>query len=160
MPVFLLVALVLGAISLSFFGAVKILFPRGLRNKNPFNLRLTSIPWDGKVPNEDNTDGAFEQFFFDGDGIRAGMKNYVTDYFGSKQLKTLRTIIADNTPASENDLDSYVRRTAEALDLDPDAFFDLAAVRYDLAKRIILEENGRQPFPDAFLQTHVDRAFA
>lgn len=36
--------------------------PRSLRNNNPGNIKLTNIPWRGKVPNENNTDGTFEQF--------------------------------------------------------------------------------------------------
>lgn len=50
--------------------------PRGIRNNNPLNLRISNNPWLGKVTN--NTDGAFEQFTTMEYGIRAAMRNVKT----------------------------------------------------------------------------------
>ena len=50
--------------------------PRGIRNNNPLNLRISNNPWLGKVTH--NTDGAFEQFTTMEYGIRAAMRNVKT----------------------------------------------------------------------------------
>lgn len=50
--------------------------PRGLRNNNPLNIRISSTPWQGKVI--ENTDGAFEQFSSLEYGLRAAMVNIRT----------------------------------------------------------------------------------
>lgn len=50
--------------------------PRGLRNNNPLNIRISSTPWQGKVI--ENTDGAFEQFTSLEYGLRAAMVNIRT----------------------------------------------------------------------------------
>ncbi len=55
--------------------------PRGYRNNNPLNLRISSSSWLGKVA--DNTDGVFEQFSDIRYGYRAAIKtirNYITRY--------------------------------------------------------------------------------
>lgn len=52
--------------------------PRGIRNNNPLNLRISDSAWLGKVPRSQNTDGAFEQFVSLAYGIRAAMKNIRT----------------------------------------------------------------------------------
>lgn len=52
--------------------------PRGIANKNPLNLSLSSINWQGKVPNADNTDRGtprLEQFNELWYGIRANLLN-------------------------------------------------------------------------------------
>lgn len=56
---------------------------RGLRNNNPGNLILTSIGWDGKIPNAQNTDGTFEQFTSANYGIRANVST------GAKGVSTV-----------------------------------------------------------------------
>lgn len=50
--------------------------PRGLRNNNPLNLRISQSAWLGKVKN--NTDGAFEQFVSLPYGYRAAFLNMRT----------------------------------------------------------------------------------
>lgn len=50
--------------------------PRGIRNNNPLNLRISNNAWLGKV--KDNTDGAFEQFTSMEYGLRAAFINIRT----------------------------------------------------------------------------------
>ncbi len=50
--------------------------PRGIRNNNPLNIRISLIAWIGKVKN--NTDGAFEQFTSLEYGLRAAFINIQT----------------------------------------------------------------------------------
>ena len=46
---------------------------RGIRNKNPFNIKLSHNSWLGKVSNDKNTDRVFEQFYQMDYGLRTGM---------------------------------------------------------------------------------------
>lgn len=77
---------------------------RGIRNNNPFNIRISTHPWIGKV--KKGTDPDFEQFENMYFGIRAGLKlliNYVARGFDTPQK-----IIARFAPCSENNVDNYV----------------------------------------------------
>lgn len=82
--------------------------PRGIRNNNPLNLRLSNSPWLGKV--QANTDGAFEQFVSMAYGIRAGMKNIRTIARRHEGL-TMAELIKIWAPASDgNNPWSYINQ--------------------------------------------------
>ena len=59
---------------------------RNIKNYNPLNIILTDINWKGKIPNNKNTDGTFEQFKTLSEGTRAGVLN-VHSKFINKQDK-------------------------------------------------------------------------
>lgn len=92
------------AMTLSYLGDASL--PLGLRNNNPTNLRLTSIPWLGKIPNAQNTDGSFEQFNLFVYGLRAGIKNFQSDIESGKN--TITDLINENSPPFENDTQGYI----------------------------------------------------
>lgn len=71
--------------------------PRGLRNKNPLNIRIGNS-WLGEV--KDPTDPYFEQFTTMTYGLRAGfiiLKRYIERY----HRNTVRLIIRSWAPSSE-----------------------------------------------------------
>lgn len=77
---------------------------RGLRNKNPFNIRKSKSRWLGKIK---GTDKDFETFDSLEHGYRAGLiilKTYYTKY----KLHTIFDIINRFAPSSENDISKYV----------------------------------------------------
>lgn len=81
--------------------------PRGLRNNNPLNIRVSSIQWQGKIT--ENTDGAFEQFISLEYGLRAGLVNIRT-YIKRDRLDSISVIIPKWAPALDgNDVRAYVR---------------------------------------------------
>lgn len=81
--------------------------PRGLRNNNPLNIRISSTPWQGKIT--ENTDGAFEQFISLEYGLRAGLVNIRT-YIKRDRLDSISVIIPKWAPALDgNDVRAYVR---------------------------------------------------
>ena len=81
--------------------------PRGLRNNNPLNIRVSSIQWQGKIA--ENTDGAFEQFISLEYGLRAGLVNIRT-YIKRDRLDSISVIIPRWAPALDgNDVRAYVR---------------------------------------------------
>lgn len=78
--------------------------PRGYRNNNPLNIRISNNNWQGKIT--PNTDGAFEQFKSMAYGFRAGfvlLRNYI-----AQGDNTIRRIISRWAPASENNTANYI----------------------------------------------------
>jgi hypothetical protein len=84
---------------------------RGTRNKNPGNIKLTSLSWRGKVPNSENTDGTFEQFTEMPFGIRALYRLLVT-YVNKYKLRSVDDIIDRYAPSGEK-----ARRITDLSDL-------------------------------------------
>lgn len=106
---------------------------RGLRNKNPFNIRFSYNSWLGKVKYSKNSDKVFEQFRHIDYGLRAGiqlLRGYIT-----RGYDTPRKIINRFAPSSENDTNSYLHFVCEFMDVSPDTkisfnsfdFFNLCA---------------------------------
>lgn len=80
--------------------------PRGLRNNNPLNIRISGTPWQGKV--SPNTDGTFEQFTSLEFGVRAALVNIRT-YIKRDRINTVQTIISRWAPGSDgNNVKAYV----------------------------------------------------
>lgn len=89
--------------------------PRGIRNNNPLNIRISSSMWLGKV--ENNTDGSFEQFTSMTMGIRAAIKlvcRYIRD-----GVNTVDAIINRWAPPVENNTSMYIDRVCRLADLTP-----------------------------------------
>ena len=122
--------------------------PRGIRNHNPGNLRLSKDPWQGLADKQ--TDGAFFQFREAKWGIRALARTLIT-YQDRHGLKTVRELIGRWAPPSENNTPAYVAAVAKALGVGQDDPVDLQdhAVMEPLVKAIIRHENGQQPYTQA-----------
>ncbi len=84
--------------TLSYLGQSNL--PKGMRNNNPGNIRVSGNAWQGKVPLGQNTDGAFEQFTAYVWGIRAMIKNLLSYY--ANGLDTLQSIIYKWAPPADN----------------------------------------------------------
>jgi hypothetical protein len=84
---------------------------RGFRNNNPGNLRITAIPWVGKVPKAANTDGAFEQF----QHLKYGVRAMIMDVRGKigKGLNTIEKLLAVYAPTQENDTAAYAATVSQ-----------------------------------------------
>lgn len=115
--------------------------PRGIRNNNPGNLKLTNIKWNGKFPNEQNTDRTFEMFLTPEYGIRAMIKDLKHDI--DKGKKTVPQLITEYAPPSENDTEAYIDKVCKDLKVSRTA--QLLATRNTLlllVKSISRIENG------------------
>lgn len=128
---------------------------RGLRNNNPGNLRLTGINWQGKVPNDQNTDGEFEQFYNAEDGVRAMARDLLTGY--RRGENTIRKIINQYAPNTENNTTAYIQSVVSQTGVPADATYPPAKI-LDLVKAIIKHENGINPYGDQMLERAVERA--
>lgn len=98
--------------------------PRGLRNNNPLNLRISPTPWVGKLAV--NTDGSFEQFDTLHNGIRAAVLNYRTRLIRScSRCPVLRLLVASWAPAADgNDVARYVDAVASISGVSTADFLD------------------------------------
>ena len=124
--------------------------PRGLRNNNPGNLRLTDTTWPGEVTGKDQ---AFKTFATPEDGIRG-----IFTSISKKQargLNTIEQIINSYAPPSENNTQQYINAVAKQAGLDPTQPLDLS--NKDLASKIIAaiitHENGKNPYSIQHIRT-------
>lgn len=126
--------------SKSFLGMSNL--PRGLRNNNPGNLILTSIGWQGKVPNNQNTDKHFEQFTGLKWGIRAMFRDILNDI--SKGKNTVEKLITEYAPPHENNTQNYINVVSKALGVSPADKITAVTDEFllTLGKAILKIENG------------------
>ena len=98
--------------------------PRGIRNNNPGNIRISQSKWQGKLPVEENTDGSFEQFSSPVMGIRALARLLLM--YNVQGINTISGIIKKYAPPNENNTNKYTtfvaiemgKSKAEILDFD------------------------------------------
>ena len=101
----------------------KIKAPRGVRNNNPLNLRISAKNnWKGE--RSINTDGEFEQFNNSTWGFRAATKTILT-YQTKHGLKTINDIINRFAPPSENNTSNYVTFVSRKVGVDPNTPINL-----------------------------------
>ena len=114
--------------------------PRGIRNHNPGNIRVSKIKWKGKV--EPSRDPEFEEFVSPEMGIRAIARDLLTG--ARRGDDTVREIINAWAPPHENDTGAYAKVVAGALNVSVDSKIDVDSypVMAGLVKAIIRHENG------------------
>lgn len=116
--------------------------PRGLRNNNPGNLVQTDITWQGKVPLAQNTDSRFEQFYELRYGIRALMRDIITDY--GKGKTTVSAIISEFAPSFENNTAGYINTVSNMIGVAATAVIPglTEQLLVNICKAIVYVENG------------------
>jgi hypothetical protein len=122
--------------------------PRGIRNRNPGNLRRSADPWQGLAAEQ--TDSDFFQFASAKWGIRALARTLIA-YQDRVGLKTIKQMIGRWAPPNENDTGAYVRAVAASVGVGEDDEIDVHdyAILRPLTLAIIRHENGQQPYTDA-----------
>ena len=122
--------------------------PRGIRNKNPGNIKL-GTDWDGLAAEQ--TDPTFCIFDEAVMGIRALMRILLTYRF-THNKKNIDSIIRRWAPPSENDTEAYIKFVAKRMEIEPMAMIDISIEAYlPLVKSIIQMENGMQPYDDELI---------
>lgn len=96
--------------------------PRGIRNNNPGNIRLSRTTYKGEVT--PSSDKAFKQFESMAYGYRAVFVT-LRHYHTNLGLKTIRQMISRWAPPSENNTGSYVKYVSDAAHYDCDAAVDI-----------------------------------
>lgn len=124
--------------------------PRGMRNNNPGNIRISTTAWQGKIPAGQNTDGSFEQFKTWAYGIRAMIKN-LQSYQNNRGLNNLTQIISTWAPASDNNnTGAYIQSVATKTGFSPTQPLDLQNqnTMRKIVKAMAYFENGREAVTD------------
>ena len=84
--------------------------PRGLRNNNPLNIRISTDKFVGEV--QPSQDKAFKQFDTMAHGYRAAFKVLRT-YINNYKCDTIRKIISRFAPSNENHTENYIKVVSE-----------------------------------------------
>lgn len=118
--------------------------PRGIRNNNPGNIRLSATRWLGQQPAQNDPD--FVQFTTPLYGLRALMKTLLT-YYGRYGLDTVESLINRYAPPYENATDHYTEKVAKALNVSRTDVINVNSQQtlIALAQAIVLYENGHPP---------------
>lgn len=117
--------------------------PRGIRNNNPGNIRLSPVRWQGQKLRQIDT--AFVEFDTPVAGIRALMKLLLT-YHLRHGLDSVESIINRYAPPEENATDHYIHAVCRDLGVKRRETIDLKdkKILTALCKAIIRHENGNR----------------
>jgi hypothetical protein len=131
--------------------------PRGIRNRNPGNIRRSGDRWKGLAARQ--SDPEFCVFEAPLWGIRA-MAVILRNYQKRNGLKSVAEIIGRWAPASENDTTHYVAAVGKTMGVDPHERLDLCngAILRALIAAIIHHENGLQPYDLDTIDLAIDLA--
>ncbi len=102
------------ASTLSYLGHSNL--PRGIRNNNPGNLKITNNAWQGKIDHGQNTDGVFEQFESYVFGIRA-MIRLVRDSYITNGFNTITKVLNRYAPPGTSENNNTAGYIAHVVDL-------------------------------------------
>ena len=98
--------------------------PRGLRNNNTLNIRLSSDRWQGQIApsllERAGGEASFCQFSSMKYGWRAAFRLLCHTYYGKYKLRTIRALITRWAPPKENDTEAYIRRVTDRIGIGPD----------------------------------------
>ena len=107
--------------------------PRGIRNNNPLNIRLSSDKWQGQINGKGNIDGnsslsseraggeaVFCVFSSMEYGWRAAFVILCKTYYGKYKLRTIRDIVSRWAPPKENNTPAYIRHVSDYTGIGPD----------------------------------------
>lgn len=118
--------------------------PRGIRNNNPGNIRLSSARWRGQKAQQ--MDNAFVEFETPLMGLRALMVLLLT-YYRKFNLDSVGSILRRYAPPHENATDHYIESVAKRLGVEREQGLKMedAKVLAAFASAIVRHENGRPP---------------
>ncbi len=129
--------------------------PRGIRNNNPGNIRITRDKWQGLA--EQQNDKEFFMFSAPEWGIRA-MARILIRHQDVDGCTSIAGHITRYAPPSENNTEAYIVEACLATQFARDQVLDVHHYPHcrPLVEAIIRRENGQQPYSDAV----IDRALA
>jgi len=133
--------------------------PRGIRNNNPGNLKISSSNWLGKMPEDERIENfnetVFETFYSFDYGYRAMLK-LIQNYY-KQGYTTLRQIINRYAPKSENDSGAYINFVSNKTGISPDEDLQLPnkETLFIVTKYMVWMENGG----DYITREHFNRAY-
>lgn len=130
--------------------------PRGIRNNNPGNIRLSPTRWKGQ--RNFQFDPAFVEFTSPLLGLRALMRLLLTYHF-KYGLDSVTAIINRYAPPHENATDGYIHQVAKRLGVERMARIDLRQPEtlIRLCRAIVRHENGapHKDYPQDWYAGHL-----
>ncbi len=126
--------------------------PRGIKNNNPGNIRLSADNWRGLK--EKQRDPDFFQFTDEVFGIRALVK-LLRNYQRKYGLNTIAAIISRYAPSNENNTQAYIDSVARRVGVDPYQQINVDDIMPQLVEAIIYHENGQQPYSAATIEAGI-----
>jgi hypothetical protein len=134
--------------------------PRGLRNKNPGNIRGSAELWRGEIGRDADD---FCVFATDELGLRALAKLLLT-YQSKHNLRTVEKMIGRWAPPGDNNnTPAYVAAVCLQCGVGPRDVVFLAGDRMllcNFVRAIVKHENGRQPYPPGVIESAVAMALS
>lgn len=136
--------------------------PLGVRNHNPGNIRTRGTrngirgadPWRGLIAEDSAGYGIFDTPV---NGIRALVIDLRTGFTRDGE-DTVREIITEWAPPTENNTAAYIAAVARELGVGPDERLSFARDIGALVRAIIRHENGQQPYSTATIDAAVRAA--
>lgn len=122
--------------------------PRGIRNHNPGNIRLSKDKWQGLAVHQ--TDKEFFVFTDATYGIRA-LARLLINYQDKYNLRQISQIINRWAPTNENNTQAYIEHVAKLTGFNAYDALDMHKFEHlePLVRAIITHENGTQPYTDS-----------
>jgi hypothetical protein len=121
--------------------------PKGVRNNNPGNIRVSADNWQGQV----GKDGNFLKFDTAQNGIRA-MAKILKTYQNKYNLDTITKLISRWAPTSENPTSKYIDFVANQSKIDKNQKVNLKtdkdSLREIIKAMIKFENGGKPPYSD------------
>lgn len=123
----------------------------GIRNNNPGNIRRSPSKWQGMA--DDQPDNRFVKFISPEMGIRALVKILLA-YQDRYECRNILQIVNRYAPASENDVEAYIKALCSATGIDRGQPLDVRDYQTcrKLVKGIIRHENGQRPYPEFVIE--------
>ena len=120
--------------------------PRGLRNRNPGNIRRSAVRYKGETESDD---AAFKTFASTAWGYRA-MFVLLHTYRVRHGLRSIREMISRWAPPSENRTEAYIRAVSADTGIGPDEALETLdpATMVPVAAAISRVENGTAADPN------------
>lgn len=129
--------------------------PRGIRNNNPGNIRISDVQWQGKV---NSPDAQYEAFSTPEAGIRATALNAITK--ANRGTNTIQSLISEWAPPNENNTQAYISAVSSSMGMSPMDKLNLndPAQLTSLTNAIITHENGSNPYSQEQIAAGVNAA--
>ena len=117
--------------------------PRGLRNNNPLNIRISRDKFVGEI--QPSQDKVFKQFETAAYGYRAAFRVLRT-YINNYKCDTIRKIISRWAPKNENHTENYIKVVSErsGITADEPILADNREMMIRIVAAMSFVENGRE----------------
>lgn len=133
---------------------------RGVRNRNPLNIKRSSINWAGKsAVQQDEVFETFDSPFY---GIRAGARNLLT-YYRRDKLNTIAEIVSKWAPPDDdNDTAGYIDAVAARMGggIKPETELNLENPEILTSLVIAMMKQEIGPIPESYTPQMIQSAVA